>query len=70
VRSTYAAKSAEVLREIEHLIDALLTEEEVVGLPSLTDIATFVEKRAGSLRPELEPDVCRAIGNYVSYSYK
>lgn len=70
IRLSYGASSAETIKAIEQLIRGLFVEEEVVRLPSLAAIADFVANRASLTRPELDGDVCRAIGNYVSYSYK
>jgi hypothetical protein len=70
IRASYGSNSPEVLKEIQHFIDGLFEREELLNLPSLVAIGAFVEGRARSARPDLEGDVCRAIGNYVSYSYK
>jgi hypothetical protein len=70
IRSKYGSRSPTVLEEIKRVIGGLYDEEEVVGLKSLQDIGAFAEARARSRRPDLEDDVCKAIGNYISYSYR
>jgi len=37
---------------------------------SLEDVAHLVEQRARANRPDLQDDVCKAIGSYFAYSYK
>jgi len=66
----YGAKAAAVQLAIDAALHGLFDETEVRELDSLTTIAAFVENRARARRPDLHDDVCRAIGNYASYSYK
>lgn len=70
VQTEYGVNATEVLEEVRCAIDGLLEPHEAAQLASLEEIALLAGRRARSRRPELADDVCRAIGNYVSYSYK
>jgi hypothetical protein len=70
VEARYGSNASTVIAELESVLDGLYQESDVINLPTLADIAIFVEKRVRLRRPDLEDDVCKAIGNYVSYSYR
>lgn len=68
IRSKYGTASPTVLEKIKRLLNGLYDEDEVAGLASLQEIGARVEANARTRWPDLEDDVCKAIGNYVSYS--
>jgi hypothetical protein len=72
VRSKYGEDTVKTLADVRLVIDTYgwLTPHEGFQLASLEEIADVVEQRVRTRRPDLQDDVCRAIGNYVSYQYR
>ena len=72
LQAKYGALASKVLEEVRLVVDmdGLLEHDEGLQSPSLGAIATLVEQRVRARRPDLQDDVCRAIGNYFSYSYR
>lgn len=70
VESKYGPRTPAVLEAINKVLHALVVPNDVTQQASLQEIGAFAEQLARSRFPELEDDVCRAIGNYVSYSWR
>ena len=72
VRAKYGADAPEVLEAVRVVVDmdGLLEDREGFELPSLGAIADVVSERLRVRRPDLSDDVCRAVGNYVCYSFR
>jgi hypothetical protein len=71
VRAKYGADAAKVMNEVElvmGMVDGMLDDRE--RCESLQTIGTLVAERVHARRPDLHENVCRAIGNYVSYNYR
>jgi hypothetical protein len=67
VHAKYGPLSSSVLEELNKVMDGLCEDSELLAV---SDIAKFVTNRARLRRPDLKRDVCKAIGNLVSYSYR
>jgi hypothetical protein len=70
VHAEYGAKAGDVVREIRGVLDSINIPQDVSQRANLQEISALAERLARLQRPSLDDDVCRAIGNYVSYSYR
>jgi hypothetical protein len=70
VRERYGASAAEVQAAIDLALDGLLEVPASMRFESLPAIAAFAAEQARRRNPELDAEVCRAIGSYVSYGYR
>jgi hypothetical protein len=70
VRDRYGADSSKVEAAVDQALTGLLDVPQSMRFGPLQAIAEFATRRARLQRPELKDDVCRAIGNYVSYGFR
>jgi hypothetical protein len=70
VKARYGDLAETVQASINDALDGLLDVPEPQRFEPLETISTFVTKNARTRRPNLDFDVCKAIGNYASYGYR
>ena len=70
VREAYGEDADAALAEVHRVLDAIVVPDRIGQRATLQEIGQFAEKAARALRDNLDDDVCEAIGNYVSFSYK
>ncbi len=70
VRETYGVDAEAALAAVRRIIDAIHIPEEIEQSATLQEIGSSAEMAAHALGADLDEDVCQAIGNYVSYSYR
>jgi hypothetical protein len=68
--AAYGSGSDDILEQVKQVIDNLWDHDADMMLPSLQAIGHAAAQRARVRYPDLDDDVCRAIGNYISYSYR
>src|SRR5262245_48583002 len=70
LRERYGSHAATIEAAVSQLLESVIDVPEHVRLESLETIAAFITEQTHRRRPDLSDDVCRAIGNYVSYGYR
>jgi hypothetical protein len=70
IRSEYGTDADEILAEVRQLLTLVVIPRDLELRGSLPEIAAYAEQLVRSQRPDLEALICRAVGNYVSYSYR
>ncbi len=70
VRERYGTAATEVQAAIDVALEGLLEVPDSMHVESLQAIGAFATEQARLRRPEFEDDVCRAIGDYVSYRFR
>jgi hypothetical protein len=70
VQERYGTAANEVQAAIDVALQGLLEVPDSMRFESLPAVAAFATEQARLRRPEFEEEVCRAIGNYVSYGYR
>jgi hypothetical protein len=68
LRARYGADLEQVKARIREFLDPICAFD--VSTLDLCEIADRTAARARDLHPDLDPVLCRSIGNYLSYSYK
>jgi hypothetical protein len=70
LRDKYGDLAVTVQSMIDEALGGLLEVPDSLRFESLEALSAFVSQRARTLRPNFDPDVCKAIGNYVSYGHR